>query len=32
MWVVISVPLGWLLGIMVTLADFVRPKEADDEE
>ena len=25
MWFGISVPLGWLLGIVVTLADFVRP-------
>lgn len=27
MWVAISVPLGWLLGVMVTLADFIRPKD-----
>jgi len=25
MWFGIAVPLGWLLGIMVTLADFVKP-------
>ena len=25
MWFGISVPLGWLLGLVVTLADFVRP-------
>jgi hypothetical protein len=25
-WLGISVPLGWLLGIMVALADFIRPK------
>ncbi|MEF8852181.1 MAG: hypothetical protein V5A44_07260 [Haloarculaceae archaeon] len=27
MWVAMSVPLGWLLGVMVTLADFIRPKD-----
>jgi len=32
MWMIISVPLGWILGIMVTLADFIRPKEDDDED
>ena len=32
MWVVISVPLGWILGIMVTLADFIRPKDDGDSE
>jgi hypothetical protein len=32
MWVGISVPLGWLLGVMVTLADFIRPKEDDDQD
>lgn len=26
MWFAIAVPLGWLLGILVTLADVVRPK------
>jgi len=26
-WLGISIPLGWLLGILVTLADLVRPKE-----
>jgi hypothetical protein len=25
MWVGISVPVGWLLGVTVTLADFIRP-------
>jgi hypothetical protein len=25
LWFGISVPLGWILGILVTLADFVRP-------
>ncbi|MFB6150402.1 MAG: hypothetical protein ABEJ40_01220 [Haloarculaceae archaeon] len=27
MWIAISFPIGWLLGIMVSLADFLRPKE-----
>jgi len=27
MWIGISVPVGWLLGITVALADFIRPKE-----
>ncbi len=27
MWLGISVPLGWLLGLLVTLADVVRPTE-----
>lgn len=27
MWLGISVPLGWLLGVLVTLADAIRPKE-----
>lgn len=27
MWLGISVPLGWLLGLLVTLADLVRPAE-----
>ncbi|MFC5365811.1 hypothetical protein [Salinirubrum litoreum] len=26
MWVAISVPLGWVLGFVVTLADVIRPK------
>lgn len=30
-WVLISVPVGWLLGTVVTLADLVRPTGADDE-
>ncbi|MFB6170976.1 MAG: hypothetical protein ABEJ23_00475 [Haloarculaceae archaeon] len=31
MWFAIAVPVGWLLGVLVTIADVVRPK-ADDEE
>jgi len=31
-WLGISVPLGWLLGIMVALADFIRPKGTGGEE
>jgi hypothetical protein len=31
MWVVISVPLGWLFGVMVTLADFIRPTSESDD-
>ncbi|GGN85861.1 MULTISPECIES: hypothetical protein [Haloarcula] len=27
MWVAISFPVGWVLGLLVTLADFVRPTE-----
>lgn len=27
MWLGVSVPLGWLLGLLVTLADLVRPTE-----
>ena len=27
MWFGIAVPIGWLLGLLVTLADLVRPKE-----
>jgi MFS family permease len=27
MWFAIAVPVGWLLGFMVTLADLIRPKE-----
>ncbi len=30
-WVLISVPLGWLLGAVVTLADLVRPADDEDE-
>jgi predicted permease len=26
-WLGISIPLGWVLGLLVTLADFVRPTE-----
>ncbi len=29
MWLAIAVPLGWLLGSVVTLADIVRPKKDD---
>jgi MFS family permease len=32
MWFGIAVPLGWLLGILVTLADLVRPKGDGDED
>lgn len=34
MWFGIAVPVGWLLGILVTLADLVRPKptKSDDED
>jgi len=32
MWIAISVPVGWILGVMVTLADFVRPKDDDEDE
>ena len=27
MWVAISFPIGWILGLLVTLADLIRPKE-----
>jgi len=27
MWLAISFPIGWVLGLLVTLADFVRPPE-----
>jgi hypothetical protein len=30
MWVAISVPAGWLLGVMVSLANFIRPTGGDD--
>jgi len=30
MWVLISVPLGWILGIMVSLANFIRPTESSE--
>jgi len=26
MWIGISVPLGWFLGLLVSLADLIRPK------
>ncbi|WP_435195660.1 hypothetical protein [Natronomonas sp. EA1] len=29
MWFAIAVPLGWLLGILVTFADIVRPKDEE---
>ncbi|SDM13021.1 hypothetical protein SAMN04487949_0970 [Halogranum gelatinilyticum] len=29
MWFGLAVPLGWLLGVVVTLADIVRPREDD---
>lgn len=31
MWLAISFPLGWLLGLLVTLADVVRPKAEDSD-
>jgi hypothetical protein len=30
MWVGIATPLGWFLGLVVTLADIVRPRSSDD--
>jgi len=27
MWLAISFPIGWILGLLVTLADLIRPKE-----
>lgn len=30
MWLAIAVPVGWLLGLLVTVADVVRPKPDDD--
>lgn len=32
MWAGLSVPLGWVLGIVVTLAELVRPSREGDEE
>jgi hypothetical protein len=32
MWFGIAVPIGWFLGILVTLADLVRPKPRDTDE
>jgi hypothetical protein len=32
MWAGISVPLGWVLGVLVTLANLVRPTDEDDEQ
>lgn len=33
MWFLIAVPIGWFLGLLVTLADTIRPKpRADDED
>jgi hypothetical protein len=31
MWGGLAVPLGWMLGLLVTLANLVRPTESDDE-
>lgn len=31
MWFAIAVPVGWLLGVLVTVADVVRPERGDDE-
>lgn len=32
MWVGIATPLGWFLGVVVTLADVVRPRSTADDE
>ncbi|MFB6206262.1 MAG: hypothetical protein ABEJ05_07040 [Haloglomus sp.] len=32
MWFAIAVPLGWLLGLVVTLANLTRPREEDDDK
>jgi hypothetical protein len=32
MWFAIAVPVGWFLGILVTLADLVRPTASSDDE
>jgi hypothetical protein len=32
MWAGISVPLGWILGVLVTLANLVRPADATDTQ
>jgi hypothetical protein len=32
MWVGISVPVGWVLGILVTLANLVRPADGDEAD
>lgn len=32
MWIGIAFPVGWLLGLLVTLADFVRPKRGSPGE
>jgi hypothetical protein len=32
MWFGIAVPVGWLLGILVTFADLVRPTASSDED
>lgn len=31
MWFAIAVPVGWLFGLLVTVADVVRPKHDDEE-
>jgi len=31
MWFCIATPLGWLLGLLVTLADLVRPKSVEEQ-
>lgn len=31
MWVALSFPVGWFLGVVVTLADLVRPKREDED-
>jgi hypothetical protein len=32
MWVAISIPVGWLLGIMVSLANFIRPSGSSSSD
>lgn len=32
MWFGIAIPVGWLLGILVTIADLVRPRPASSDE
>lgn len=32
MWVSIATPLGWFLGLVVTLADLIRPRSAAEDE
>jgi MFS family permease len=32
MWFAIAVPVGWLLGLLVTLANLTRPREDEDQQ